>query len=272
MRSRFSPGGVHSASHDTADGILSREMEEAEMLAETHSAHGARLNGFDQHMLQRRSPLTGLDSIAVIARRNRGEEIHGSDAADDHWYRVHAGVAKCYVVLPGGRRQILDLLLPNDFFGFTPRCGHYFSLEAVVNDTIVACYPRRRAEALADSYPAVGHEVRAMVSDEISRLQELILILGRTTAREKVGSFLVKMMERCSKQPSDRVVLPISRYDIADYLALSVETVSRSLTHFKQRGVIKLSGPRSVWIVDRCALECGGRVAHDEVRGSARAA
>src|SRR5580692_2418753 len=70
------------ASHDTADGILSREMEEAEMLAETHSAHGARLNGFDQHMLQRRSPPTGLDSIAVIARRNRGEEIHRSDAAD----------------------------------------------------------------------------------------------------------------------------------------------------------------------------------------------
>jgi DNA-binding IclR family transcriptional regulator len=68
------------------------------------------------------------------------------------------------------------------------------------------------------------------------------------------------------------VVLPISRYDIADYLGLSVETVSRSLTHFQQRGVIKLSGPRSVWIVDRRALECGGRVTHDEVRGSARAA
>jgi DNA-binding IclR family transcriptional regulator len=68
------------------------------------------------------------------------------------------------------------------------------------------------------------------------------------------------------------VVLPISRYDIADYLGLSVETVSRSLTHFKQQGVIKLSGPRSVWIVDRAALECGGRATHDEVRSSARAA
>jgi CRP/FNR family transcriptional regulator, nitrogen fixation regulation protein len=68
------------------------------------------------------------------------------------------------------------------------------------------------------------------------------------------------------------VVLPISRYDIADYLGLSVETVSRSLTHFKQQGAIKLSGPRSVWIVDRVALECGGCVTHDKVRGSARAA
>jgi CRP/FNR family nitrogen fixation transcriptional regulator len=230
-------------------------MEEAEMLAETHSAHGARLNGFDQHMLQRRSPPTGLDSIAVIARRNRGEEIHRSDAADDHWYRVLAGVAKCYVVLPGGRRQILDLLLPNDFFGFTPRCGHYFSLEAVVNDTVVACYPRRRAEALADSDPSIGHEVREMMSDAVSRSQELLLILGRTTAREKVGSFLLKMMERCSKQPADRVLLPTSRYDIADYLALSVETVSRSLTELKHRGLIALAGPRRVQIVDRHGLE-----------------
>ena len=68
------------------------------------------------------------------------------------------------------------------------------------------------------------------------------------------------------------MVLPISRYDMADYLGLSVETVSRSLTHFKQRGVIKLFGPRSVWIVDRVALECGERATQDEVSSSARAA
>lgn len=178
------------------------------MFAEGHTTHATHPAGLDQRVVHQRLPATGLDSIAVISRRNRGEEIRGSDGAGEYWYRVIAGAAKCYVVLPGGRRQILDLLMPNDFFGFTPRCGHYFSLEAVVNDTIVACYPRRRAEALADSDPAVRHEVRAMVPDGIARLQELILILGRTPAREKVGSFLVKMMERCSKQPSDRVVLP----------------------------------------------------------------
>ena len=225
------------------------------MFAEGHTTHGTHPAGLDQRVVHQRSPATGLDSIAVISRRNRGEEIRGSDGTGEYWYRVIAGAAKCHVVLPGGRRQILDLLMPNDFFRFTLRCGHYFSLEAVVNDTIVACYPRRRAEALADSDPAVGHEVRAMVSDGIARLQELILILGRTAAREKVGSFLVKMMERCSKQPSDRVVLPTSRYDIADYLALSVETVSRSLTELKHRGLIALAGSRRVQIVDRHHLE-----------------
>jgi CRP/FNR family transcriptional regulator, nitrogen fixation regulation protein len=92
-----------------------------------------------------------------------------------------------------------------------------------------------------------------MLSDAVSRMQELLLILGRTTAREKVGSFLLKMMERCSRQPADP--LPTSRYDIADYLTLSVETVSRSLTELKHRGLIALAGPRRVQIVDRHGLE-----------------
>ena len=94
-----------------------------------------------------------------------------------------------------------------------------------------------------------------MLSDAVSRMQELLLILGRTTAREKVGSFLLKMMERCSRQPADRVLLPTSRYDIADFLALSVDTVSRSLTELKHRGPIALAGPRRVQIVDRHGLE-----------------
>ena len=97
------------------------------------------------------------------------------------------------------------------------------------------------------------------------RLQSQLVIVGRTTAIEKVGAFLLDMSARVSSRSSDRVVLPISRYDMADYLGLSVETVSRSLTHLKQQGVIKLFGPRSVGIVDRAALECGERLPHDDM-------
>ncbi len=211
----------------------------------------------DQHITRQRPPMTGLDAIAIISRRNRGEEIHGSEGPDEYWYRVISGAAKCYVVLPGGRRQILDLLLPNDFFGFMPRCEHYCTLEAVMNGTVIASYPRRRAESLAHSDPSVGREIREMTSDAVFRLQELILILGRTTAREKVGSFLLKMMERSSKRSVDRLSLFVSRYDIADYLALSVETVSRSMSDLRDRGFIALAGPRRVKIVDRHGLEEG---------------
>ena len=91
----------------------------------------------------------------------------------------------------------------------------------------------------------------------MSRLHALILNLGRTTAEEKVGHFLVKMADRLAGGPADKLVLPMSREDIADYLALSVETVSRSLTQLKRRGVIRLIGTREIRILDRSAFAKG---------------
>jgi CRP/FNR family nitrogen fixation transcriptional regulator len=90
-------------------------------------------------------------------------------------------------------------------------------------------------------------------------VQSQLLILGRITALEKVGSFILEMVSRLSAGNGNSVALPMSRYDIADYLAVSVETVSRSLTDLKQRGVIKLAGTRIVRIVNRDALEDGDR-------------
>jgi CRP/FNR family transcriptional regulator, nitrogen fixation regulation protein len=198
-----------------------------------------------------------LDSIATIMKRNRGQEIHSWEGQGEYWYRVISGAAKFYIVLPGGRRQILDLLLPNDFLGSSPYSPHYCTLEVVVNDTVVACYPRKSVEALAVSNPEIGLQVQAMARDAVSRMQELTLILGRTTAREKVGAFLIKMAERTSTLPTDRLMLLTSRYDIAEYLALSVETVSRSLTVLRHGGLISLAGPRRVKIMDRHRLEEG---------------
>ena len=91
----------------------------------------------------------------------------------------------------------------------------------------------------------------------MTRLQAQLLTLGRITAIEKVGSFLLDMARRSQHGRDDSLALPVSRYDIADYLAVSVETVSRSLTGLKQRGVIKFSGTRTLKIVDPNALEEG---------------
>src|SRR4051794_15757326 len=79
-----------------------------------------------------------LDSIATIVKRNRGEEIHSWEKEGEYWYTVKSGAAKFYIVLPGGRRQLLDLLLPNDFLCSSPYSPHYCTLEAVVNKTVVA--------------------------------------------------------------------------------------------------------------------------------------
>jgi CRP/FNR family nitrogen fixation transcriptional regulator len=195
-----------------------------------------------------------LDSHAVITRCGRGQAICSEGRPAENWYCVVSGAAKRYVNRSDGRRQIVDLLLPGNFFGFTARDEYDFTVEAVVNNTVVARYPRRRVESLADSDPRLAREISQVAFETLARLQAQLLILGRVTAPKKVGAFLAALAERLSDGP-DRVVLPISRYDIADYLAVSVETVSRSITDLKHRGVIALSGRRGVKIVDREALE-----------------
>ena len=208
------------------------------------------------------SHLKNLDSLATITPCHRGQEICGQGGPAETWYCVLAGAARRYVIRLDGRRQIVDLLLPGDCFGFTVDSEYDFAVEAVTDATVVAGYPRRRAEMLADSDPRVSREIREAAFESLSRLQSQLLIVGRITALEKVGSFILEMAARLSRAGSQRVALPMSRYDIADYLAVSVETVSRSLTDLKHRGVIRLSGTRTVEIMDRHALEDGETLAH----------
>ena len=112
------------------------------------------------------------------------------------------------------------------------------------------------------SNPETARELRQVAFETITRLQAQLLTLGRITAIEKVGSFLLDMARRSAPGRRNSVALPVSRYDIADYLAVSVETVSRSLTDLKQRGVIKFSGTRTLKIVDPDALEEGDGEGH----------
>jgi CRP-like cAMP-binding protein len=203
--------------------------------------------------------LRSLDALAVSIRCSRGQEICSSSRPADYWYRVVSGSARRCVIRPDGRRQIVDLLLKGDFFGFSERIDYDSSVEAVVEGTIVASYPRKRAEMMADTDPQLARELRQVAYKALARSRAHLLLLGRITAREKVGAFLLELIERFSGGATDTIMLPISRYDIADCLALSVETVCRSLTELKQRGVIALSGTRCVRIVDRQALEEGDR-------------
>lgn len=158
-----------------------------------------------------------------------------------------------------GRRQILALLLPGDFFGFASRGTYDYAVEAIVEGTTIASYSRHVVEALADAEPKLAREIREVAFETMSQLQAQLLILGSITATEKVASFLLAMAARSRTARSDQILLPVSRYDIADCLAVSVETVSRSLTVLKHRGVIALPGTRTVTIVDRDALAEGRR-------------
>jgi CRP/FNR family transcriptional regulator, nitrogen fixation regulation protein len=234
-----------------------------------------QINGvaYYRNLLSSRThPLRNLDAIATIVPFHRGQEICIQGRSVEHWYFLICGAARRCAIRSDGRRQIVDLLLPGDFFGFGFTFGDQSdaTIEAVAEATVVASYPRRRIEQLAESDPKIAREIWEIAFTGMSRLQAQLLILGRITALEKVGSFILEMAERLSNGETHRVALPVSRYDIADYLGVSVETVSRALSDLKQRGAIKLLDTRTVSVVHRDVLEEGERnIAANGKRGAA---
>jgi CRP/FNR family nitrogen fixation transcriptional regulator len=184
-----------------------------------------------------------------------GQEIYGENDAGKHWYYLISGAARKYALMADGRRRIVDFLLPGDFFGFQPRHRHCFATEAIEKGTTVARYLRVSLETAADSNPKLGREIREIAFQSISRSQARLLILGRVTSLEKVGSFLVEMADRRLDHEDRTVSLPMSRYDIADYLAISVETVSRALTELSRCGRIRFIDKRHLCILDLDSLD-----------------
>jgi CRP/FNR family transcriptional regulator, nitrogen fixation regulation protein len=225
----------------------------------------SQINGpayYRRLLANRPHPLENLDALAVMIAHRRGEEICSQGRPVEYWYLIISGAARRCAIRPDGRRQIVDLLLPGDFCGFAIGEEWDATVEAVTDGTVAAAYPRRRIEALADCDSKIAREMRQIAFAALSRLEAQLLILGRITALEKVGSFILEMAARLSHGNADHVALPVSRYDIADYLGVSVETVSRSLSDLKHRGAINLHGTRSVSIVDRDVLEEGERHEH----------
>jgi CRP/FNR family nitrogen fixation transcriptional regulator len=149
----------------------------------------------------------------------------------------------------------VDFPRPGDLFGYDAESVHEFPVEAIVANTTVARYPRRDAERVANSDPEVSRRIRDLAFESVYRLERRMLILGRGSALDKVNSFLLEMAHSFRPICGQAVTLPMSRYDIADYLAMAVETVSRVLTSLRDKGAIQFYGCRCVRIRDRSLLE-----------------
>lgn len=201
------------------------------------------------------NPLGALESLSEVARFARGESIYRSGEPAEHWYRIVAGASRKCALTYDGNRQIVDFMRSGDLFGYDAHGTHSFCVEAIVAGTVVARYSKRSAARLADSDSGVARQIRELAFESVGRVQSRMLILGRATALGKVSGFLLEMVDRFSTAPASPVTLPMSRYDIADYLAMAVETVSRALTILRERQVIQFEGARRVRICDRDSLE-----------------
>jgi CRP-like cAMP-binding protein len=166
---------------------------------------------------------------------------------------VLAGAVRKFALRPSGQRQIIDLIVVGDFFGFAPADPSFF-LEAVSNDTRIACFTREVIERLAARFPAVSELMHNSAADAIGRLEHHLLVQSRITAREKVRAYLAEIARRVHPPHARTITLPITRYDIADHLGIAVETVSRTMTALRRRGAIRLRTPRDIEIRDPSML------------------
>jgi CRP/FNR family nitrogen fixation transcriptional regulator len=199
--------------------------------------------------------LGALEHLAVVARYEAGESVYRCNDPAGHWYRVVRGAARKSALSGDGRRHIVDFMLPGDFFGLGLCRPRDFCVEAIFPGSLIARYQRASVEQLADCDPLIAHNIRELAFETIARLQRRLVILNRSKALERVSSFLLEMADRSRIGPSHPVFLPMSRYDIADYLGLAVETVSRALTELRRRRAIVFRSARQVRICDRAALE-----------------
>ncbi len=180
----------------------------------------------------------------------RNAEIYGENEPADYLYKVISGTVRTYKVLNDGRRQIGAFYLPGDIFGLEMGDEHTFSAEAI-SDAKVLVIKRSALIALAARDNEVSHQLWALTGQELRRVQDHILLLIKT-AQERVASFLLEMAARMPA--SNAVELPMSRQDIADYLGLTIETVSRTLTHLENTAAIELPSSRRIVLRNRGAL------------------
>jgi CRP-like cAMP-binding protein len=196
-------------------------------------------------------PLSGpIELMGASMSFARNVEIYGEDEPADYLYKVISGTVRTYKVLSDGRRQIGAFYLPGDIFGLEMGDEHTFSAEAIT-DSKVLVIKRSAVVGLAARNNEVARQLWTLTGRELRRVQDHILLLIKT-AQERVVSFLLEMAARMPA--GNAVELPMSRQDIADYLGLTIETVSRTLTHLENAAAIELPSSRRVVLRNRAAL------------------
>jgi CRP/FNR family transcriptional regulator, nitrogen fixation regulation protein len=169
----------------------------------------------------------------------KGTEIFGQAEPADYIYQVIEGAVRTHKLLSDGRRQIGAFHLPGDIFGLENGDSHRFTAEAIV-DTTVCIVKRHSLEREAKKDPALMRSLLTMTSNNLEHVENHLVLLGRKTATERVKAFLLEMNHRLTAPGV--MALPMNRHDIADYLGLTMETVSRVLAALQRKGHVKVAG------------------------------
>jgi CRP/FNR family transcriptional regulator, nitrogen fixation regulation protein len=199
---------------------------------------------------QVRGGFGAMEAMGSQMKFGANEEIFGEAEAAEYVYKVTKGAVRTYKVLCDGRRQIGGFYLPGDIFGLEVGKEHQFSAEAINNVTVLVIR-RSLIVSLAERDCDTARELWSFTGRELNRVQEHLLLLVKT-AHQRVASFLLEMSARLAA--TDAIELPMSRQDIADYLGLTIETVSRTMTQLASEQAIGLPSARRIVLRNSSAL------------------
>jgi CRP/FNR family nitrogen fixation transcriptional regulator len=181
----------------------------------------------------------------------KDEEIYGEDEPAEYVYQIIRGAVRTYKLLSDGRRQIGTFLLSGDVFGLESSNNHRLAAEAII-DTTVRLVKRSSLEQAAGVDVQVARKLWTMTAGELRHAEDHMLLLGRKSAMERVANFLLEMDRRLAV--AGMMALPMCRRDIGDYLGLTLETVSRTLSQLQGEGVLGFSGARQIVLRNRQRL------------------
>lgn len=193
-------------------------------------------------------------AISSLQKKAPGETLFAEGDEADSVYEIVHGMLRLYKLLPDGRRLITGFLSTGQLLGLAPEGVCVYTAEAITEVTFCR-YKRKAFERLIDEVPGFAKRLLTATCHELRAAQDRMLLLGRKTATEKVASFLLLMADQQGSNTVVEVEVPMTRSDIADYLGLTVETVSRTLTKLKQDGLIQLLASARINIHDRSRLE-----------------
>ncbi len=218
-----------------------------------HAAIGARVATDD---------FQSLVSVASNRSFEKGQMVFGEGEHGAFIYSVTKGTVMSYKLMSDGRRQITGFFFPGDFIGLVDNGCYAHSVEAVT-ETQLFCYPLPELNAVLLKHPIMEHRLAEIARHELVEAEEHALLLGRKTAKERIATFLIKLSRQAQDRgkEKDLLELTMTRAAIADYLGLTTETTSRTLTGFAKAGLISAKASK-IQILDEETIRQIAEVYH----------
>ena len=192
-----------------------------------------------------------LEAMARDVRLQAGQMLAREGDVRRYVFTVTSGALRRIRVLPDGRRLVAGFLMPGDFIGFSGASHYRHSIEAIT-DSVLCSIAQTDMRELCERHPGLEHDLLERACVELDATRNNLMALARMTPLERLAGFLLDMAARRQRQGlgGNQLVLPMTRTDIADYLGLTVETVSRSFTKLRQDGTIAANDPHHIELLD----------------------